>query len=477
MKRRLVPVIFPLIVAACAVGPDFERPPVPAGKTLEAPPTISDQRFDRQADIQADWWRLYRSAALDKLIAEALQHNADLAAAQAALKVAQEAAAANEGVFYPNLQGSFQAIRQKDPTGSVSSTSASGVPQLNLFTPQVSVSYSPDLWGGNRRSQESADALAMAQNFQTEATYLTLIGNVAVAAINEAALRGQVADCQRIVELARESLDILKHQLKVGQVAEADMLAQEQVLAQAEQTLYPLAQKLDQQRHQLSALLGRMPADVSWDPVEIKDLTLPADLPSAVPSKLVEQRPDIRMAEANLQSASAQIGVAIANRLPNITLDAAAGSTATKIQDLFKPGNGLWNFSATLTQPLFDGFSLLHREREARAAYDQAAAQYRGTVITAFENVADSLNALKFDADSLKSARVADAAAWRSFEIAKKQYQVGQIPYLALAAAEQAALQTRIVRVQAEANRFEDSAALLQALGGGWWNRKTASES
>ena len=465
MLKRSLPLILPLLLAACAVGPDFERPAAPPETALGPVPAAS------ATDIPGQWWELFHSTALNRMIKEALAHNPDLAAAQAALKVARETALANEGNFYPSLTGSFQASRQKDPTASVSSTSASGAPQLNLFTPQLTVGYVPDVWGGVRRGQESLDAQAEAQAFQLEATHLTLASNLVVAAITEASLRGQLAATRRVIEIDRDSLGILKKQLALGQVAETDTLAQETALAQAEQTLPPLEKQLAQQRHLLSALLGRMPGDEPADRFELADLHLPQDLPAALPSKLVEQRPDIRMAEANLQSASAQVGVAIANRLPNITLSGAVGSEALSLDKLFTPGNGLWSIQGTLTQPLFDGFSLMHKERAARAALDQASEQYRSTVITAFQNVADSLTALKLDADALRAATVADTAANRTLTIARKQYQLGQIAYLDLLNAEQASLQARIALVQAQAGQLSDSAAMILALGGGWWNR------
>jgi NodT family efflux transporter outer membrane factor (OMF) lipoprotein len=485
-RIRMVTLLLPALLAGCAVGPDFNSPPAPAVDALGASPATTSaapgpfgaaQLFQADADISAVWWQLFQSPALNHLIDEALAHNADLEAAQASLRVARETASANLGVFYPNLQGTAQALRQKDPTASVQPTAANNAPILNLFTPQLSVSYVPDLWGGNRRAQESLAAQSEAQRFQTEATRLTLTSNVVVAAILEASLRGQVEATQRIVALESESLDILNRQLDLGQVAEADRLGQETALALAQETLPPLLKQLEQQRHQLTALLGRLPAEAPTERVDLIDLQLPTTLPAALPSRLVEQRPDIRMAEANLQSASALIGVAIANRLPNVTLDGALGSSATTLQQLFKPGTGFWSFGATASQPLFDGFSLLHKERAARAAYDQAAAQYRSTVITAFQNVADCLQALQSDADALRAALVADHAADGSLAIARRQLELGAIGYLALLNAEQSALQARIALVQAEASRLADTAALFLALGGGWWNRSPPSDS
>lgn len=465
MKRVLPPLLLVAALSACAVGPDYQAPAPPADTAL------GPQAATGSEDIPARWWELYRNPALDRLIEDALAHNADLAAAQAALKVAHEASKANEGVFYPNLQGSFQASREKDPTAAVQPTAANNAPQVTLYTPQLSVSYGPDLWGGNRRAQEGVEAQERAQSFQTEATYSTLAATVAVTAIAEAGLRRQIADSLRIVALERETLAILQRQLAAGQVSEQDVAAQEAALAQAEQSLPPLTRQLDQTRHQLTALLGRLPAEEPQERFELDALHLPDQMPAALPSRLVERRPDIRMADAELQAASAQIGVAIANRLPNITLNGALGSESTSLQNLFTPGTGLWSVSGGVTQPLFDGFTLMHKERGARAAYEQAAAQYRSTVITAFQNVADCLSALSSDTTQLTAAKRSSDAADRSFAIARKQLESGAIAPLAVMAAEQTALQADIALAQAEAGRLTDSAALFQALGGGWWNR------
>jgi NodT family efflux transporter outer membrane factor (OMF) lipoprotein len=470
------------LVAGCAVGPDFERPAAPTAdslgelpkETVSAPgPQGESQHFVDGQDVAAAWWTLYRSPALNKLVEEALAANADVKAAQAALRAAREQAKAGYGVFLPNIEGSFQAIRQKDPTESVSATAATGAPILNLFTPQVTVSYTLDLLGGNRRAQESLEAQAEAQRFVTEATTVTLTTNLVVAAITEAGLRGQVKATEDIIAVEKSLLAILHRQLALGQVAESDVLAQEAALAQAEQALPPLAKQLDQQRHQLTALLGHLPGSAPSETFALDDLHLPDALPASLPSKLVDQRPDIRMAEANLEAASANVGVAIANRLPQIDLAAGLGSSSTSASTLFAPGNGLWSIGGTLTQPLFDGFALMHKERAARANFEQAAAQYQSTVIAAFQNVADSLTAITNDARALAAAEAAEQAASKSLAVTRRSLELGAVPYLVLLNAEAAELQARNTLVQAQANRLADTAALFQALGGGWWNKET----
>jgi NodT family efflux transporter outer membrane factor (OMF) lipoprotein len=479
---RLFTAVIAMLVAGCAVGPDFLRPAAPAGKDY-APATIAEptasadvaggsaQRFLRELDIPGEWWRLFHSEALNVLIEEALKANPNLAAAEAALRVAQENVAAQVGAYYPQISGNFTPSRQKTATGAVSPASATGGAYLTLYTAQVSVSFVPDVFGLNQRTVESLEAQAQAQHFQLQATYVTLTANVVAAAIQEASLRGQIAATEDIIAIETQLLDLFRRQLALGQIAEAEVAAQEAALAQAEAGLPPLHKQLAIERDLLTALLGRFPNEEPSETFELATITLPQDLPASLPAKVVEQRPDVRQAEANLHSASALIGVAIANRLPNLTLTGGAGTSATDPSRFFTPGTGFWSIAASLTQPIFDGGTLLHKERAARAAYDEAAAQYRGAVVTAFQNVADTLRALHIDADALKAAVRAEQAAARSLAIARRQLELGAVSYLALLNAQQAYQTARIALVQAEANRFADTAALFQALGGGWWNR------
>ena len=472
-----------VLLTACAVGPDFLRPAAPAGKDY-APATIAEptasadvpggtaQRFLREMDIPGEWWRLFHSEPLNALIEEALKANPNLAAADAALRVAQENVAAQQGAFYPQISGNFTPSRQKTATGAVSAASATGGAYLTLYTAQVSVSFVPDVFGLNRRTVESLEAQAEGQRFQREATYVTLTTNVVAAAIEEAALRGQIAATNDIIAIETQLLDLFRRQLALGQIAEADVAAQEAALAQAEASLPPLRKQLAIERDLLTALLGRFPNEEPSATFELASITLPQDLPASLPAKVVEQRPDVRQAEANLHSASALIGVAIANRLPNLTLTGSAGTSATDPSRFFTPGTGFWSVAASLTQPIFDGGTLLHKERAARAAYDEAAAQYRAAVLTAFENVADTLRALQIDADALKAAVRAERAAAQSLAITRRQLELGAVSYLALLNAQNAYQTARIALVQAEANRFADTVALFQALGGGWWHRE-----
>ena len=218
-------------------------------------------------------------------------------------------------------------------------------------------------------------------------------------------------------------------------------------------------------------LTGRYPSQLPAEKFTLASMTLPADLPLSLPSTLVAQRPDVLQAEENLHGASAAVGVARANRLPNITLSGNAGTNALSIGQLLNPGTYFWNLGASLLAPLFDGGTRLHQERGARYALQQSAEQYRSTVLTAFQNVADTLVALEQDANTLKSTKAAADAAKTSLDISRVQYKDGYAAYLAVLNADQAYQQARLSLVQAEADRFTDTAALFQALGGGWWHR------
>jgi NodT family efflux transporter outer membrane factor (OMF) lipoprotein len=472
-----------LLVAGCAVGPDFLRPKPPAveGYTPEPLPTQTAaadvaggaaQRFVKAMDIPGQWWTLFGSEALNTLVEAAIKANPNLDAAQAALRVARENVYAQLGAYFPSLSGNFSPSRQKNATAVISPTLTSGQPIFNLFTAQLAVSYVPDVFGLNRRTVESLEAQAEFQRFQLAATYLTLTSNVAAAAIQEASLRGQIAATEEIIKIESELLELLRRQQALGQIAMADVVAQQAALAQVQATLPPLKKQLALQRDTLTALVGRFPSDEVTERFELSTLELPQELPVSLPARLVDQRPDVRAAEATLHSASAQIGVAIANRLPNLTLSASAGTTAAQIDRLFTTGTGFWSIAASLTQPIFDGGTLLHRERAARAAYDQAAAQYRATVIAALQNVADALIALQYDADALKETLAAERAAGESLAIARRQLELGAISYLSLLNAQQTYLQAVVNLAQARGNRLADTAALFQALGGGWWQRQ-----
>jgi NodT family efflux transporter outer membrane factor (OMF) lipoprotein len=480
-RRRFPSGLALVLLAGCAVGPDFVPPeapkvdrftadPLPAATASSAAAGGAAQRFIAGHDVPGDWWTLFHSPALDALINEALAANPTLAAAEAALRQAHELTLAGEGAFFPTLLGGFNASRNKT-AASLSPATASGAVFYNLYTAQLGVSYVPDVFGGTRRTVEGLLAQEEAQRFQLEAAYLTLTSGLAAAALGEAGLRDQIAATQEIVRIQRESLDILRRQFALGQVAGQDVAAVEAALAQAEAMLPPLQKQLAQQRDLIAVLAGRLPSDQPKARFELASLQLPQDLPVSLPSRLVEQRPDIRAAEASLHAASAAIGVAVAAQLPQLSLTGNYGSTALQIGSLFGPATAFWTIAASATQTIFDAGTLLHKTGAARAAFDQSAAQYKQTVLTAFQNVADALGALQTDAAALAATDAAESAAKTSLDIARRQLKAGAINYLALLTAENTYQTALIARIQAQAARFTDTAALFQALGGGWWNR------
>jgi len=468
------------MASGCAVGPDFKHPapPTVSGYTTQAPPTTvaasgvpggTAQHFVN-ADIPADWWTLFHSRPLNDLIEQALAHNADLGAARAALNVAHETTRAQRGAYAPQVSLGPSVTRQRDPSETLAPVPANNASLYSLITPQLSVSYVPDVFGLNKRTVEAAAAEEEASRYQMVAVQITIAANVAQAAFQEASLEDQIATTIELIRINREILGLLQFQKSKGYAAGTDVAAQQAQLAQVEASLPPLLKQRDQQNNLIAVLTGQYPGQRTPEKFTLASLTLPSSLPLSLPSTLVEQRPDVLQAQANLHVASAQIGIATANRLPNITLSGNAGSNALAFGQIFGPGTGFWNLGASLLAPIFDGGTLLHQQRAARANYQQTAEQYRGAVLTAFQNVADTLVAIVHDAETLKATSAAADAARSSLELSRRQHKDGYAAYLAVLNADQTYEQARLSLVQAEADRFTDTAALYQALGGGWWH-------
>jgi NodT family efflux transporter outer membrane factor (OMF) lipoprotein len=470
-----------LPLAGCAVGPDFKMPVFPdAGRYTREPlanrtsstegPFGQSQRFTTGRDIPADWWRVFHSRALNTLVEKSIAANPNLQSAIAALRAARENVYAQQGKYFPLVQANFNPARQQTPA-SLSSPLSSGDSIFSLITAQVMVSYTFDTFGLNRRTEESLQGLADSQRFQIEAAYLTLTSNVVLAAIQEASLRAQIDATNSLIEANSKMLDILRTQFDKGYANRSDVAAQEAALAQIQATLPPLRKALAIQRDLISALAGRLPADEPHETFRLAELRMPADLPVSLPAALVRQRPDVRAAEEQLHAASANIGVAVANMLPSLTLAANGGYTNTNIMNLFTGPSIFWSLAGNATQTVFDGFNLLHTERAAAALYEQAAWNYRTTVVGAFQNVADSLRAIQNDADALKAARDFEKAAKISLDLAQQQMQTGNANVLLLLNAQVTYESAVLQLVVAQGNRVSDTAALYQALGGGWWNR------
>lgn len=470
MNRRILILALAMALSACSVGPEFLRPKLPQVTSYQTGAIQAEgPHFVLGAAVPTQWWELFHSPELNALVQQALAANPNIAAARAALRVAQENTAAQRSSFWPQISAGFMPTRQKIGD-SLSSPLNSPANPFSLHTAQVSVAYAPDVFGGTRRQVESLAAQTEFQGYELEAARQSLAANVVVAAVQEASLRGQIAATEALITLQVKALKIARRQLALGAIAEAGVVAQEAVLAQNRAALPPLRKQLAQNRDLLTALAGAFPDQELEQNFDLAHLEFPQELPLSLPSTLVERRPDVRAAEALAHAASAQIGVADANRLPQFSIDASIGSVATHLADLFKSGGGFWSLAGSVTHPLFDGGALKHRKSAAEAAYDQAQAQYRATVIAAFQNVADALHALQQDEEELRATAAAEHASARSLALARRQLELGDISTLALLGSEQTYQQAALALVQARASRFSDTAALYQALGGSGWN-------
>lgn len=465
------------------VGPNFHSPQAPnvssyircanptkTEKISSAGKSGKSQHFVLGKTIPADWWHVFHSHEINNLVYAGLTNSPNLAAAKAALLQAQENYIAQIGTLFPTVTGNLSAQRQRFSSATIGGSSSSSS-VFNLYGANVSVAYTLDAFGGLRRQIEALGAQADFQNYELEAAFLTLSSNITTTAITIASLRAQIAATQELIQDQEKTYNIVKKQFALGASSKTDVYIQETQLGQLRATLPPLKQSLMQNLHALSSLIGQLPDEMSLPNLNLDKITLPTDLPISVPSLLVRQRPDIKAAEALLHAASAQIGVATANMYPQITLTGAFGWQNTLIAGMFSPTNEVWNYAAALAQPIFNGGTLVAKKRAAVAAFEQSAAQYRQTVLQAFQNVADTLRALQHDAQTLKALTETENSAHHLLTMTEQQFQLGSVNYLNLLIAQRSYQQARIARIQAQASRYTDTAALFQALGGGWWNR------
>ena len=474
-----------LVLAGCAVGPNYHRPNAPAVDRYTAEPLPAQsvstdaaggdaQRFLEGRDVPQRWWTTFGNEELDRRVQQALAHSPTIASAQAALREAEENAKAAGGALFPSVDASAGATRQKASATQFGVAAAgAGSSPFTVYNAGVSVGYVFDIFGGVHRGIEAQSALADAQRAQLDATYLILATNVVTASLQEASLRAQVRATEEIAGSLRKELDIAQKQQQIGAKSLSDTLAVSSQLAATEATLPPLRKQLSATQNQLATYLGIAPAQLQLQPIELANVTLPKEVPVSLPSKIVEQRPDIRASSAQLHAATANVGVSIANMLPQITLSGSGGSQALHSSELFSAGTGAWSIGLSLLQPIFHGGELLHKKRAAQAAMDAAVADWQQTVLTAFQNVADSLQALDFDAQGLAAQNTAEQSASRQLDLVRSQYQVGAVDYLRLLDAERQYQQSRIALIQARAARLSDTAALYAALGGGWNGAET----
>ena len=466
------------VLAGCTtVGPDFKTPaaptvanytwqPLPA-QTASAPgPQGAAQRFDTATHIAADWWRVYRSAALDGLVQTALRNSPTLAAAQATLRQAQQTYAAQAGsTLYPTVGGKLGVSRQQSNAASLGQSS-NATNTFNLYNVGVAVNYNFDLFGGNRRALEALAAQADYQRYQLDAARLTLAANVVTAAFTQAQLAAQIAASESILQAQESQLDIARKRFELGAAARSDVLSLQTQVEQTRAGIPPLRNRLEQTDHLLAVLLGQAPGEADVPRFDLAGFTLPQTLPLVVPSALVQQRPDVQASAALLHAATAQYGVAVSNLYPQINLSAGLSTQALTAGALFGPGSAVWSLAGSLAQPLFNA-GLKAGANAAEASLQAAGANYQQTVLQALRNVADVLRALDNDAQTLRAQAAADDAAQQSLQLVEQQYKLGAASYLQLLTAQQQAQQTRINLIAAQAARLTDSAALFQAMGGG----------
>jgi NodT family efflux transporter outer membrane factor (OMF) lipoprotein len=468
------------MLAGCTVGPDFHAPDAPASSRFTeaalpsrtvgaATPGGSTQQLTSDRDIPGEWWALFHSPQITALVTQALKANPDVAAAQATLRQAMETRRAEQGVFFPQVSANVQAQRQRESLAGLGF--GNGSTTFGVITSSLNVSYTLDAFGGIRRQVEQLNAQAEYQRFELEATDLTLAANVINAAITEASLQAQIDTTLDIIKADTDALNLTRQRFQLGGVSQVDVLQQQSLLDTQVATLPGLRKQLQQTRNQLSVYLGGHPDQYATPTLNLDSLSLPEDLPVSLPSKLVEQRPDIRAYGALLHSATAQVGVAVANMLPQISLTGSYGRDGSTLPNVFTPAGIVWSIAGSLTQPIFEGGTLRARKRAAQAALEVAAAQYSSTVNTAFQNVANALVAIERDAETLQAALAAQKTAASSLAVARSQYTAGAGTYLNVLTAEQTDFSSRLNLVTARAARFTDTVVLFQALGGGWWNR------
>jgi NodT family efflux transporter outer membrane factor (OMF) lipoprotein len=451
-----------LALSGCAaVGPDYEKPaaPLPAALTRDALPLDL-----RAGPVAPDWWTVFGSPQLDAMVAEGLARSPTVETAQATLRAAQENVTAQRGLFYPQVQAGVNATRQN--VGRVQQSPLnSGDTVFRYHTASLSVGYAPDLFGGTRRAVEQAQATADNQRWQLEGARLTLASNLVGAILQTAMLAEQADLTAQAVAAMQEQLRVMRNLQRNGYSSGLDVATQENLLSQVQQSLPPLEKSLEQSRNLTAVLMGRTP-DAALPTLRMADIRPPA-LPRAVPSELVARRPDVRQAEADLHAASAAIGVAKAARFPQLSLTASLGGGATEFGQMFAAGNTVWSIGSGLLAPIFAGGTLQARQRIAEAQFDAAAAQYRLSVLTAFQNVADTLYALSIDQRALQVADASVAATRAGYQLTQSQLDRGYASRPSMLAAQQAWLQAQSARVATYGTLIGDSVALYQALGGG----------
>jgi len=476
--RRIRPAMFGsalcCLFAGCAVGPDFARPDAPGidhyihggdpASTPKASGTV--QRFIPGWKVTDAWWQAFRSEKLNAIVAESLKRNPGLEAAKESLHAAQDNLRSGYGVFFPQVGTNFGATRQKfSPLKFGENVPAS---LFNLFSLSGTIGYTLDVFGGNRRMVESLGAERDIQAANERAAYVTLASNVVNAVIARAAYQEEIKATRELIEIEKQQVALSKVQFEAGTVAYSSILGIEAQLETYEASLPQLEQNVAQADNLLATLAGHAPAEWRAPDAEFAELSLPHDLPVRLPSELVRQRPDILAAEAVAHDASAQIGVATAAMLPNITLSGSYGQNATAMNSLLDAKGNVWSLGVGVAQPLFEGGTLWFRRQSTIDTYKQSMALYHQTVLNAFGEVANTLSALDHDAETLATREDALTTAKEALHLVQSNYNAGLANYLAVIVANDQYHEAQVSKLEAVAARYQDTVALFVAIGGGW---------
>jgi NodT family efflux transporter outer membrane factor (OMF) lipoprotein len=460
------------LLAGCKVGPDFKRPdPLHVERYTAQRPQVEsgaapglDQQITWGEDPDREWWHLFHSDVLDSVVKSALEGNRTLVAANATLAQARELAGAQAGALYPQLAMTAGVGRQR--YGAEFLGSFAKPPPFNYYALGPTVSYALDYTGGTARSVEQQYTLAEYQRQQLNAAYLMVTGNAVMQSLRIALAQGEIATVEAILEEDRQNRKLVQVAFEAGSVSRVDVLSAESQLASDATLLPPLRQELGVARHALSIILGRPPADAAPPEFALSQVTLPRNLPVSLPSELAHRRPDILASEARLHAATAAVGVATSNLYPRIVLTGSVGLQSTAVSNLFEGGSTAYGAAGSLTAPLFDGGTLRAQKRAAVDALQASAANYQQTVLEAFGQVADSLEALDHDAEQLDAQVHAQDAARENVDLTRKSYNEGNVGVLQILDAERLYQNARLGYVRAQAQRYMDTVQLFLALGG-----------
>ena len=467
-----------LALSACAtVGPNFKPPAAPgvSGYAMAGDATPGQAALSPDLRQAGPWWRDLGSARLDQVMNQALADNQTVAQAVAALDKARQQAISVRGGSAPRVDLNVAGQRERiNITAFGFSFPGFSNPTINLLSVGSTVSYDLDLFGGQRRKEETALAAEQAQAHRADAAYLTLTGNVAMAAVRIAAIHAQMQAVEEIIADDQRNLDIVRQAEAAGGAAPAATTGPSAQIAADRALLPPLAQELAQARHNLALLVGKAPAEWSAPEFTVAEFTPPARTPVELPSALVRKRPDILAAEADLHADTARIGVEAANLYPNIKLAAGWTQGALTASSLFNYGATGWNFGPQLTAPIFNRGMLKANQRAAEAQARASLAQYRQTVLTAFTQVADVLTALAHDDERLAALDAARAAADRSLTEARSAYSLGGGPLAAVVEAQRQLHRARLDVVQARSQKLMDIVQLYAATADDWGHASLA---